>query len=288
MTPLFASPQHVRAFAAALRTRALGKQIQYLEQTGSTNDGALHAAAAGAPHGAVFITEAQSAGRGRRGRSWESPPGLSLLFSVLLRPERVVPADLGWIPLAAGLACVESVNAACGVAAALKWPNDIVAPCSAAPGWRKLGGVLCESLLSGTPDGAGSFVVAGIGLNVNQLKGGLPRVAKAPPSSLRLEAGKIFDRQRVLCQLLENLERRFEALSAPQYRAALKRDVHSRLARWWTPRRTLVVQNLAADAQGAPLEGSFAELDDFGRLKLKFTGGAECILADAEVLKVRG
>ena len=95
--------------------------------TGSTNADLLARAAAGEPEGAVLAAEHQSAGRGRLGRTWTSPPRAALTFSVLLRPSSVPRARLGWLPLLAGVAVAAAVRAVAAVDAQLKWPNDVLA-----------------------------------------------------------------------------------------------------------------------------------------------------------------
>lgn len=275
---LFSSQSESNEFARSLRAHAVGKQLQFFPVTESTNDLALAAARAGGEHGAVFVADHQHKGRGRRGRQWESPPGLSLLFSVLLRPRGVEPEKLGWVPLLAGLACAEAIRAHCGIPAGIKWPNDIVLPCKKVPGWRKLGGVLCESALSaGDPDP--SYVVVGIGVNVNQSARDFPKHTKAPPGSLRSETGKSQSRQAVFKALLENLDRRLQQLGD----ATLKDDVEAALSRWWSPKKRLRLQ-----LPGEPdrtIEGTFAGLDAFGRLRVSVAGKIEN-LADAEVVAV--
>ncbi|MGN6743861.1 MAG: biotin--[acetyl-CoA-carboxylase] ligase, partial [Amnibacterium sp.] len=127
------------------RTAALAARLEVREEAGSTN--ADLAAAAGAapadwPAWSVLVTDTQTAGRGRLGRSWTAPPGTSLAISVLLRPR--IPADrYGWLSLLAGTAMAAALRDA-GVAAAVKWPNDVLI------GGRKVCGLLAEAL----PDGS--------------------------------------------------------------------------------------------------------------------------------------
>src|SRR5208283_1281716 len=123
---------------------ALGTPLFISSATTSTNDEALRAAKQGAAHGSTWVTEEQTAGRGRRGRTWFSPPGEGLLFSVLARLPGA-PATLPPVALLAGLAVHEAVaRAVPGVDVRLKWPNDVVA------GKRKLAGVLVEAVTVGS------------------------------------------------------------------------------------------------------------------------------------------
>jgi len=278
---LFFTDSDAKTFAASLPTLNLGRVIDYRARTGSTNDNALQAARKGAPHGALFISDVQDSGRGRRGRTWESPPGLSLLFSVIVRPAQVRPEDVGWIPLVAGLACAEGIAESSSLTPQIKWPNDVVIPASHAPGWRKVGGILCESVLSAAGDGG--HVVIGIGINVNQQAADLPELAKAPPTSIAIEQKSNADRRAVLSAILLRLEARCEELSRPEWRAGLKAEIESRLRSWWPPRRMLQAEIPGGSEM---LRGEFAGLDDFGRLKLRDSAGNEHVLADAEIIAV--
>src|ERR1700744_3582851 len=120
---------------AAPSGSTLGAPLVLLAETSSTNDLATRAAREGAPHGATWVAERQTAGRGRRGHSWISPPGEGLLFSVLLRIP-CAPARIPPIALVAGLAVRDAVAAASGAPVAIKWPNDVLV------GSRKVAGIL--------------------------------------------------------------------------------------------------------------------------------------------------
>ena len=166
------------------------RAIEVTEVTGSTNADLLERAADGAPEGSVLMAEAQTAGRGRMGRAWLSPPGAALMFSVLLRPVRVSPARRGWIPLLAGVAIASAVAAVAGLDAGLKWPNDVLV------GDRKLAGILAEQ--------AADAIVVGVGVNVSTRRDELP-VETA--TSLALEGAARAGRQELLCAALGELER---------------------------------------------------------------------------------
>jgi BirA family transcriptional regulator, biotin operon repressor / biotin---[acetyl-CoA-carboxylase] ligase len=137
---------------------SIGRPLSVAAETTSTNDDARRAAAAGAPHGAAFLADAQTAGRGRGGHAWHSPPGENLYLSIVLRPA-VAATGLATITLAVGAAVLRVVRRALGGRAevALKWPNDVFVD------GRKIAGILVEGQLRG--DRVAS-VVAGIGLNV--------------------------------------------------------------------------------------------------------------------------
>lgn len=145
--------------------------------------------------GAVATTDHQTGGRGRRGRTWIEAPGTSVLVSVLLRPppERMAPQ----LSLLGGLAAAMAAEQALGLAAQIKWPNDVMVD------RRKVAGVLAEAR-----DGV---VVLGIGLNVNQTREQLPPDARIAAASLRTIDGRERDREEMLASLLAQLDRLYDA-----------------------------------------------------------------------------
>ncbi len=147
------------------------------------------------PEGAVALCDEQTAGRGRLGRSWEAPAGTAILVSTVLRPPPERKA--AELTLVGGLAAAVAVERATGLAAQLKWPNDVMLD------RRKVAGGLAEQ-----KDGA---VVLGIGINVNQRPAELPTGTKVPAGSLRTVTGRVHDRAALLVDLLLELERRYEA-----------------------------------------------------------------------------
>ena len=145
--------------------------------------------------GAVAVTDEQSEGRGRLGRTWHAPAGTSILLSVLLRPD-VPPARLPELSVVAGRAVAEAIRNETPVITAVKLPNDVLVD------GRKVAGVLAEAT-----DGR---VVLGIGVNVNQTADQLPAEAQTPATSLRVETGLILERGPILVALLEELERAYD------------------------------------------------------------------------------
>ena len=208
-----AAPRRPPLDAAALAARlvrpgGLWRDIRVVSETGSTNADLLAEARAGAAEGLVLVAETQTAGRGRLGRSWSSPPRAALAFSVLLRPVAVAPAARAWLPLLTGIAVAAALRAEAGVTATLKWPNDVLVD------GRKIAGILAEA--------HGDAVVAGVGLNVTLTRAELP-VPTA--TSLLLENAACLDRERLLAAMLTELASRYTAWTAGPDPAAPARGV---------------------------------------------------------------
>ena len=155
------------------------------------------------PEGATAVSDHQTEGRGRLGRSWEDLPGRSILMSVLLRPPAPMPL---WpqLSLVAGRAVAEALAAETGIDASLRHPNDVVVA------GRKLVGVL--------PEARAGLVVLGIGVNVNQTATELPGETAKPATSVRVEAGREVDRAPLLAAILRELELAYDAWVAPYRR----------------------------------------------------------------------
>lgn len=251
------------AFRRALRTHALGRDVRYLPVCGSTNDVALDLADQGAAHGTLVVADAQTQGRGRRGRSWHSPPGVALHASLVLRPEGALPSPT-LLVAAVGLGLAEGIEHASGADVGIKWPNDLWC------GGRKLAGILVEAR------GAlarGASVVAGFGVNVNQRAADFAPDVRATATSLAIATGRRHDRAEVLRAALEALEPRleeaFSVRGAPSLHEAYRR------------RSVLLGQRVALFDGDAPLEGVVADLSATGGLLLRLAdGGLRHVLAE--------
>lgn len=171
----------------------------------STNDEAMRIARGGAPAGECVVAEEQTAGRGRSGHRWTSPPGSGLYFSVVLRPD-LDPGRLPLATLACGVAVADAIRAETGLAAGLKWPNDVLV------GLRKCAGILCEAELGGP---GGTFAVAGVGINVGTPPEALPPRPLFPATSLAAEAGRPFGREALLAACLSRIAAETALLEGP-------------------------------------------------------------------------
>ena len=246
--------------------------------TASTNDDALAWAADGAPEGAWIVAGSQSAGRGRRGRAWASPPGAGLYVSVVFRPrpaaapasQPAVDPAMSLLTVMAGVAAVEAIEEATGVRAALKWPNDVVVDVPGTP-TRKLAGILAEGVMLGPRLTA---VVVGLGLNLRP--SAYPPEIAARAVALEALAGRAVDPDGVLVALLGALARRRRALAEPGGGPAL-------LDAWrgWSPSATGA--RIRWRQQEQVCEGITAGVDDTGALRVRTrTGEARLVAGEVE------
>lgn len=215
--------------ACGLETRWLAHQIEYFESTDSTNRVAFDLGRAGEPHGTAVIAESQTAGRGRLGRSFHSPPRQNFYTSLVLRPALTI-AEAPTLILAAAVAVADSVAETVGndEAVEIKWPNDVLL------GGLKTSGILME--MSGEATRV-SFIVLGIGVNLNVDRGTFPEEFRARATSLASYSGRPVDRIAFAQRLYRHLEDAldlhdqggFEALR-PRFEARFKmRNQHVRV-----------------------------------------------------------
>lgn len=261
---------------AALRAELIGtglgwRQLEVVQQTGSTNADLLARAASGSDvAGSVLIAEHQTAGRGRHGRGWSATPRAQITMSVGVSVVDVPTTGWGWLPLAAGVAVVDTVAPlleGIGVPAGLKWPNDVLAGPAESPG--KLAGILAEV--------AKPVVVIGLGLNVTQA----PDEIDGPGATSLLDLGVAApDRTALVCALLRELGRRIVA-----WRAA--RGADWALAADYRARSLTIGTRVRAHLPGGKeVVGTASGIDDQGRLCLE-SGGETVVVAAGDVVHLR-
>lgn len=190
---------HKSEITSRLHTRWMGKELVYLEETGSTNVDVKKLAEEGASEGTIVVADCQNSGKGRRGRSWNSPPGTSISFSVLLQP-KLAPGQAPMITLLMAMAVAKAVQEVCALETQIKWPNDVVV------NQRKICGILTE--MSVESDYI-HYVIVGTGINVNQDQ--VPEELQASATSLFLEKGRKVLRADVLVQVIDSFEEYYEA-----------------------------------------------------------------------------
>jgi BirA family biotin operon repressor/biotin-[acetyl-CoA-carboxylase] ligase len=241
----------------ASRITPLGQRVLWFPTIGSTNDVAGRLADEGEPEGTVVVADAQTAGRGRHGRVWISPPAAGLYTSVLLRP----PAGaLDLITLAAGVALAEGLREATGIAATVKWPNDIYVQ------GRKVAGILAEG---GASRAGTTHVVLGFGINL--LPAAFPPEIAARATALESELGRAVDRGLVLAECLVAI--------AARYAALCRGERGTILADW----RALAARTFGRDVEwespAGLCRGVAEDIDGSGALLVRTTTGRERLLA---------
>lgn len=255
-------------WSAAIRPRArIGHTIEVHESIGSTNDRARELLADAGGDGGVVLAETQTAGRGRRGRSWVSREGLNLTLSVAVVP--ALQASHAWqLGLATALATLEAcAPAAPDAGLGLKWPNDVVARDG-----RKVAGLLLETVMSGDRM---TGAVLGIGINANWLPEDMPTEFATRAASLASLAGADVDRVALLDRLLDALDTEVMAVEAG----------HSPLARY--RRACLTIgQEVSVDTTAGLVHGRAVDVDAGGSLLLDGPGG-RVALSTGEVVSVR-
>jgi BirA family transcriptional regulator, biotin operon repressor / biotin---[acetyl-CoA-carboxylase] ligase len=250
-----------------LKTRVMGREVHLFPEVASTNTLAMEMASKGAPEGTIVLAEAQTCGKGRRGRKWISPRG-NLYLSVVLRPD--VPLHKSpVITLTGAVAVASAIRGMYGLKASIKWPNDILIS------GRKVCGLLTE--MSAEQDRV-RHIVLGIGIDANMDLEALPCDVRAQTTTLAVEAGGKIDRTALLRQLLRELDRWYGVFLEDE------RDI---LAAW----RTLNVttgNRVAISGAGEVLEGLAQAIDDEGRLIIRLDDGTVRTVAAGDVTIVKG
>jgi BirA family biotin operon repressor/biotin-[acetyl-CoA-carboxylase] ligase len=236
--------------------------IHHFYKIGSTNTAAMAAAAEGAVEGSVFLAEEQTAGRGRGVNSWDSARSAGIYCSVVLRPE-LPPAEVLVLALAVGLAvraAIAEIDAS--LAVDLKWPNDVLI------GGKKVCGILTEMNAEATRV---RYIVAGIGINVNQPQ--FPKELEDEAVSLRVATGHEWSRVELTAALLKSLDREYRLLveQADALQSILRRFRES--SSWVSGKRVRIEQ------AGLPIEGTTEGLDQRGFLQLRTPQGLQTVLS---------
>jgi BirA family biotin operon repressor/biotin-[acetyl-CoA-carboxylase] ligase len=235
-------------------TGALGGPLVYLRETGSTNDRARELALGGAPHGTVVVAEQQTAGRGRQGRTWTSPPGAALTLSAVVRASR---DKLALLPFATALAVCETAEEVAPVRCEVKWPNDV---------WiegRKTAGILIETRLQE------GWAVVGIGLNVDTAADEFPAELRETATSLRVATGGGIDREAALAALFDRLRVWTDELDHGEQVLSAFRE-----------RDALCGRTITWTKDGREMSGEARGIEEDGTLVV-FTGDGERVQLDA-------
>jgi BirA family transcriptional regulator, biotin operon repressor / biotin---[acetyl-CoA-carboxylase] ligase len=244
--------------------RRVGSTVEVHASIGSTNDRARVLLNEPGGEGRAVVAEEQTAGRGRRGRTWVSPPGRNLTVSIALRP-RIAATDAWQLAMAASLAARDACAAVAPVA--LKWPNDLVSPDGG-----KVGGLLLETTIDGERL---TSAVVGIGINVNWRRAEMPAELVAAATSLAELTGAQVDRAELLGRLLDALDEELVALE----------DGSSPLRRYREACVTLGSE-VGIDTATGRIEGRATGIDDHGALVIETAAGPVTVTS-GEIVQLR-
>jgi BirA family biotin operon repressor/biotin-[acetyl-CoA-carboxylase] ligase len=239
---------------ATLKTKRFGKDVYSFQETSSTSDVASALARGSAEEGTVVVADKQTAGRGRIGRSWESPPGVGIWMSVILRP-RVPPMNAPQFTIASAMAVSDLLQEETGLEVSIEWPNDIVVR------GKKVCGILTEMVAE---QDRVEFVIVGIGLNVNQSQDDFSPLLTEMATSLYLEDGVKRDRTALLCRLLEQLETYYDMLQGGKF---------SEIAARWSANSYTLGRRVRCTSEGQPVEGTAESLGMDGALLVRADDG---------------
>lgn len=231
---------------AGERPGIFGRRVLWYAEVGSTNDVAATLADRGEPEGTVVVADAQSAGRGRHGRAWASPPGAGLYMSMLTRP---APHAVGLLTIAAGVAIAEGIQAATGLQPQLKWPNDVYLD------GRKLAGILAEA---GTSAGV-QYVILGCGINL--MPAAYPPDVAARATSIESELGRAVDRGLLFVQCLAALDVRYRDLQSQSSATVI--------GRWRERAVSTFGRRVEWDVAGVTRHGVAEDIDESGALLVR-------------------
>jgi len=234
-----------------LCTKVFGKKnIIFLNETDSTNTRAKELAAQGAPEGTLVIAEKQTEGRGRRGRSWFSPPGGGIYFSLILRPV-ISPGETPKITLMTAVVLAETLISLMKLKLRIKWPNDILV------NGKKLAGILTEI---STEMDAVNYIIVGLGLNVNTQFEQFPQDIKGNATSILIENGKQFPRVKLIQHYLKLYEIYYDMFKNNDFEPIMKR---------WRELADIIGKQIRVDVIGKTHIGKVVDVDNDGVLILK-------------------
>ena len=247
--------------STGLKTRRIGRRLICFRETESTNMIAFRLAEEGAEEGTVVIAEAQHHGKGRLGRRWESPPGVNLYCSLILRPP-ILPTQAAQLTFLSAVAAARAIAETTPLQPLIKWPNDVLV------GEGKVAGLLNE--MSAETEKV-NFIVLGIGININMRRDQFPTDLRHPATSLSLETGRDVSRLEVTRALLTALDDSYDAYLTRGYDAI--RDE-------WLSRCAMIGREVRVIFQNNSQVGMVMGIDEDGALLLRLHDGrVERVLA---------
>ncbi len=253
--------------SSMLKTEWAGQHIVYYDETDSTNNRAKDSGEKDGAHGTLFVADKQYAGKGRRGRTWESPSGKSIYMTILLRPE-LIAVKAPMLTLVMGLSAAQAIGKVAGLKAEIKWPNDIVI------NKKKVCGILTEMA---TEIMYINYVVIGIGINVNQeyFPGDIDKMA----TSFYRETGRVFRRSELIAAVLERFEENYRIFMETKDLSGIKEAYDLLLVNYG--------QEVKVLEPGHEYEATARGINDYGELVVTLPDGQKKRIYAGEV-SVRG
>jgi BirA family biotin operon repressor/biotin-[acetyl-CoA-carboxylase] ligase len=249
-------------------SKKIGRELFLYESVPSTNTVAMDLASQGCPDGTVVISDAQTAGKGRLGRSWSSPPGKNLYMSIVLRPG-ISPRDATALTLLAAVACASALRRSTSVPVSIKWPNDLIIR------QRKIGGILTE--IRADLDRI-NYAIVGIGININVAEEDMTDDIKAIATSVFLETGVHFWRSELAGAIILDFDKWYGRLLSEG-----KKDIVNE----WLALSTTIGKHIRVTLMNQTFEGVAEGIDDEGQLIVKLINGMYRKVSAGDVTIVR-
>ena len=233
-----------------LTDNLIGRDIHYYDETVSTNETAFSLGMTGAPEGTVVLADSQRGGKGRFQRFWHSPPASNIYTSIILRPE-IPLSNASRIPILAGVAVAEVLDAYCPGKISLKWPNDVLLH------EKKVSGILSQAKITANHL---DFIILGIGVNINMKYDQFPEDIRDSAISLSMKTGFPISRQELLFSVYANLEKWYKKLLLVGFETIKEK---------WLSTSSMTGRNVNTSFLGETIQGTVEGIDDSGSLVLR-------------------
>lgn len=247
--------------SSLMETDVIGRDVRYMETIDSTNLYARRLGEDGAAEGVLVVADEQTAGKGRSGRHWTTPPGSAIAMSVLLRP-RIAPERISMVTLVMGLAVAKAVRELYGLDALIKWPNDVVV------NGKKICGILTEMSAELM---AVNYIVIGVGINSNMKE--FPEEIRTTATSIALELGRDVSRARLIAEVMKHFETLYRSFLETSDLSGIMSDYNTILVNIGRRVRVLEPGNeYSAKALGIDRNGRLLVRTDEGTVRDVYAG----------------
>ena len=266
---LISAPDLSQEYLMSHLPGGLWKEVLVYDSVESTNELAMSLAAKDdIPSGTVFIADLQTRGKGRLGRKWESPKGMNISMSLLIRPD-LRPRDATMLTVLSAVSAVSALQKRCGIPVSIKWPNDLMTA------GKKLGGILTE--VRADPDRI-NIAVIGIGINVNMTAGDVPESLQDIATSVRQAKGEMFCRNEIIIQILRDFDYWYRILETVGRTPLLDA---------WRKNSSTLGRNVIARTGETSVSGKAIDIDDDGMLILQLDSGGLTTIRAGDITLLR-